>query len=198
MDIPNTLLEEEYWNQNMMAAGIDEAGRGPIAGPVVAAAVIISRTFNINGIRDSKKLTPVKRNSLYELITTNAVSFGIGIVEPEEIDRINILNAALKAMHIAFSNLEVSPDILLIDGVNTLQIDIEQHAIIKGDNKCTSIACASIIAKVTRDKIMDFYDIKYPLYKFSKHKGYPTREHYELLKRYGATDIHRKTFKGVL
>lgn len=198
MDIPNTLLEEKYWDENMIAAGIDEAGRGPIAGPVVAAAVIISRTFNIPGIRDSKILSRVKRESLYNLITTNAISYGIGVVEPEEIDRINILNASLKAMNIAFLNLEVRPDVLLIDGINKIEMDIEQHTIIKGDNKCTSIACASIIAKVTRDRIMDSYDIIYPLYKFSKHKGYPTREHYDILKRYGVTDIHRKTFKGVL
>lgn len=198
MGYPNTNIENTYWTEDKLVAGVDEAGRGPIAGPVVAAAVIIPRSFMVPGIAESKELSPKKRREFYNSITENALSFGIGVVNHDEIDRINILNASIKAMKFAVLNLSIRPDVLLIDGINKIGLDIEQSTIIKGDSKCVSIASASIIAKVKRDDIMDYYDKIYPQYKFIKNKGYPTKEHYESIKRYGITDIHRKTFKGVL
>ena len=198
MESPNTFIEQSYWQKNLLPAGIDEAGRGPLAGPVVAAAVIIPDSFDIPGIKDSKKLNPKKRKSLYDQITRKALSYGIGMIGPEEIDRINILQAAIKAMKLAVENLSIKPDVLLVDGINKINLSIHQKTFVKGDNKCISIAAASVLAKVTRDSIMDSYDREYPLYRFIKHKGYPTREHFEILRQYGPTDIHRKTFKGVL
>jgi len=196
LQYPNTYFENDYWNQDKFPAGIDEAGRGPLAGPVVAAAVILPKHINLEGINDSKKLSPKKRADLYELIKEKSLSFGIGIIEPEEIDRINILKATLKAMETAVSNLDVSPDVLLIDGINTINLNLPQITITKGDSKCLSIACASIVAKVTRDKIMVEYDKIYTKYNFRRHKGYPTKEHLELIKQYGICEIHRKTFRG--
>lgn len=196
MQYPNTYFENDYWNQDKFPAGIDEAGRGPLAGPVVAAAVILPKHINLDGINDSKKLSSKKRADLFEIIKEKSLSFGIGIIEPEEIDRINILMATLKAMETAVSNLDVSPDFLLIDGINTINLTVPQKTIKKGDSKCLSIACASIVAKVTRDKIMVEYDKIYTKYNFRRHKGYPTKEHLELIKQYGICEIHRKTFRG--
>ena len=196
MQYPNTYFENDYWNQDKFPAGIDEAGRGPLAGPVVAAAVILPKHINLEGINDSKKLSSKKRADLFEIIKEKSLSFGIGIIEPEEIDRINILMATLKAMETAVSNLDVSPDVLLIDGINTINLTVPQKTIKKGDSKCLSIACASIVAKVTRDKIMVEYDKIYTKYNFRRHKGYPTKEHLELIKQYGICEIHRKTFRG--
>lgn len=198
MVFPNSIIENSYWLKNLCPAGIDESGRGPIAGPVVAAAVIIPFSVEIPGIKDSKKLSAKNRKTFYDLIAKKAICYGIGIVGPEEIDRINILNAAIEAMKQAVSNLSIKPDILLIDGINRIDMNLEQETIIRGDTKCTSIAAASIMAKVTRDSIMESYDKLYPSYRFIKNKGYPTREHFEIIRKYGATDIHRKTFKGVL
>ena len=178
-------------------AGIDEAGRGPLAGPVVSAAVIIPISLQIPGISDSKKLTPKKRNYLYEKIYDLAVSVGIGIVDPFEIDRINILQAALLSMAMAAENLVPQPDCLLIDGTFLISSTLPQEAIPKGDARSISIAAASIIAKVTRDRLMKRYHQDYPQFEFSKHKGYPTKAHKEAIQKFGCCPIHRKSFKGV-
>ncbi|NIS09833.1 MAG: ribonuclease HII [Candidatus Dadabacteria bacterium] len=196
MIYPNSSYEIPYWKDNKLVAGIDEAGRGPLAGPVVAAAVMLPIETQIPGINDSKKLSQKKREDLFGIIKEKSLSFALGIVEPDEIDRINILNATLKAMKLAVIKLTPSPNALLIDGINKININLTQQTITKGDSKCLSIACASILAKVTRDKIMEEYDKIYSEYKFRKHKGYPTKEHLELIKQHGACKIHRKTFRG--
>ena len=178
-------------------AGIDEAGRGPLAGPVVSAAVIIPISLQIPGISDSKKLSPQKRDYLYEKIYDSAVSVGIGIVDPFEIDRINILQAALLSMAMAVENLVPQPDCLLIDGTFLISSTLPQEAIPKGDALSASIAAASIIAKVTRDRLMERYHEDYPQFEFSKHKGYPTKAHKQAIQKFGCCPIHRRTFKGV-
>ncbi len=178
-------------------AGIDEAGRGPLAGPVVAAAVILPNSFSVSEIADSKKLTPKKRNYLYEKIYENAVSIGIGIVDPAEIDRVNILNAALLSMAMSVDNLFPQPDYLLIDGPFGIPSDLPQEPIPKGDSLSISIGCASIVAKVTRDRLMERYHQDYPFYGFGSHKGYPTKAHKAAIIKYGCCFIHRKSFKGV-
>ncbi len=178
-------------------AGIDEAGRGPLAGPVVSAAVILPTSFPISDITDSKKLTPNKRALLYEKIYKHAVSIGIGIVDPIEIDRINILKASLLSMAISVENLNPKPDYLLIDGTFGILSDLPQELIPKGDTLSISIAAASIVAKVTRDRMMKRYDIDYPQFGFSRHKGYPTKAHKEAIKKFGYCPIHRRSFKGV-
>jgi ribonuclease HII len=178
-------------------AGIDEAGRGPLAGPVVSAAVIIPIPLQIPGITDSKKLSPRKRDNLYEKIYDFAVSIGIGIVDPFEIDRINILQAALKSMAMAVENLFPQPDCLLIDGTFSISSALPQETIPKGDALSVSIGAASIVAKVTRDRLMERYHQDYPLYKFSKHKGYPTKAHKQAIQKFGCCPIHRKSFRGV-
>ncbi len=178
-------------------AGIDEAGRGPLAGPVVSAAVILPAFFPVSGIADSKKLTPGKRDDLYEKIYEHAVSIGIGIVDSIEIDRINILNASLLSMCFSVENLDPQPDFLLIDGPFGIQSNLPQKPVIHGDETSISIAAASIVAKVTRDRLMEMYDQDYPCYGFQKHKGYPTKAHKEALRKFGCCPIHRKSFKGV-
>jgi ribonuclease HII len=178
-------------------AGIDEAGRGPLAGPVVSAAVILPDSFSVPGITDSKKLTPKKRDKFYQEIYDRAVSIGVGIVEPDEIDRINILQAALLSMKLAADELTPQPDFLLIDGKFTIPSDLPQQAVIKGDSLSISIGAASIIAKVTRDRIMEKYHKEYPQYGFAGHKGYPTKAHKEAVKKFGPCPIHRRSFKGV-
>lgn len=177
-------------------AGIDEAGRGPGAGPVVAAAVILDNNYNNLIINDSKKLTEKRRLEAFNEINEKALQIGIGIVSNEEIDEINILNATKLAMERAYNNLSEKPEHLLIDALN-ININIPQTNIIKGDMKSISIAAASIIAKVTRDKIMVEYGEKYPNYLFEKHKGYLTKTHLELIKEYGPCPIHRKSFKPI-
>ena len=179
-------------------AGIDEAGRGPLAGPVVSAAVILPATFPVSGICDSKKLTPKKRSYLYEMIYEHAVSIGIGIVDSTEIDRINILQASLLSMAISVENLKPQPDYLLIDGKFKIQSVLPQEPIVKGDSLSISIAAASIVAKVTRDRLMEIYHLYYPHFGFSQHKGYPTRAHKEAINKFGCCPIHRRSFKGVL
>ena len=176
-------------------AGIDEAGRGPLAGPVVAAAIILPPDYLNKDIRDSKKLSVSRREKLFDRINADAVSVGIGVVEHFVIDEINILKAALLAMEKAVTNLAVPADYLLIDGRDTINLSIPQQAIIKGDSRSISVASASIIAKVTRDRIMDEYHRLYPEYNFQKHKGYGTSEHREAIKKHGRCDIHRKSFK---
>ena len=178
-------------------AGVDEAGRGPLAGPVVSAAVILPVFSPFPGISDSKRLTPKKRIYLYEKIYEHAVSIGIGIIDPMEIDRINILKASLLSMAISVENLAPQPDCLLIDGTFPISSNLPQKSIPKGDALSISIAAASIVAKVTRDRLMERYHLDYPQFGFSKHKGYPTKAHKEAIRQFGCCPIHRRSFKGV-
>ncbi len=178
-------------------AGIDEAGRGPLAGPVVAAAVILPNPLPVSGIRDSKKVSPKKREKLFDEILRHSIAVGVGIVNPADIDRINILQASLLSMAISVQNLDLVPDFLLIDGIFPISFDLPQKAVPKGDSLSISIAAASIVAKVTRDRIMEKYAKEYPEFGFSKHKGYPTRAHKEAIRKHGITPIHRLSFKGV-
>jgi len=181
-----------------LIAGIDEVGRGSLAGPVVAAAVILPNQSFIPYIKDSKKLTPQKRAELYYVILEKAIDVGIGIVSANIIDRININQATFLAMKKAIINLKKVPNYLFVDGFKIPQVNIPQLPLIKGEDKSISIASASIIAKVYRDNIMVQYDQKYPQYYFKKNKGYGTKEHLIALKRYGASGIHRKTYRGVI
>ncbi len=178
-----------------VVAGLDEAGRGPLAGPVVCACCMMGEKY-IDGINDSKKLSEKKREFLFDSIRENAVAYGIGIVDEKEIDRINILQATKKGMEIAIDNLSISPDIVLVDAVKGLNVPYPIKSIVKGDATSYSIAAASVLAKVTRDKIMREYAVRYPDYGFDKHKGYGTAAHIDALKKYGACDIHRRTFIG--
>jgi len=178
-------------------AGTDEAGRGPLAGPVVSAAVLLPTSFHDPDITDSKKLSPKKRSYLYEKLYDQAISIGIGIVDNIEIERINILNASLISMAISVKNLNPQPDYLLIDGKFRIPADLTQETIIRGDTLSISIAAASIIAKVTRDRLMERYHQDYPQFGFSRHKGYPTKAHKEAIEKFGCCPIHRRTFKGV-
>jgi ribonuclease HII len=180
-----------------IVAGIDEAGRGPLAGPVVSAAVILPDGADLPGIDDSKKLTPVKRSRLYDRLYSVARAIGIGVVDTSEIDRVNILQASLRSMAMAVANLQPRPDHLLIDGIFTISSDLPQQAIKKGDSLSISIAAASIVAKVTRDRIMTQVDTQYPEFGFCRHKGYPTQTHRAAIMRHGCCPIHRRTFKGV-
>lgn len=190
-------FENELYNNKInFIAGIDEVGRGPLVGPVVTAAVILPKDFYDERINDSKKLTEKKRELLYDVIMENALSVGIGMSSPEVIDEINILNATKKAMVEAVNNLSIKPEHLLIDAVK-LDIDIPQTSIIKGDAKSQSIASASIIAKVTRDRMMLELDKKYPMYDFKHNKGYGTKKHIEALYKYGPLKEHRKSFAPV-
>jgi len=195
---PNLEFEKQIWAKGRIPAGVDEAGRGPLAGPVVAAAVVLPDDCKIDGLDDSKKLSPSKRKKIFEEIKLVAISYAVGIVEPQEIDKINILQAALLAMEISVKKLTTKPDYLLIDGNQKTSLLLIQETIVKGDTKSCSIAAASIIAKVTRDTIMEEYHLTYPEYNFKGHKGYPTKEHYQAIKEYGPCPIHRKTFRGVL
>jgi ribonuclease HII len=178
-------------------AGIDEAGRGPLAGPVISAAVILPTSFHDPEITDSKKLSPKKRERLFDEIYDRAVSVGIGIVDPVEIDRINILQASLLAMAMAVENLEPQPDYLLIDGTFPIPSELSQQPIPKGDTLSISIAAASIIAKVSRDRLMRNYHHYYPQFDFPQHKGYPTKAHKKAIRKFGFSPIHRRSFKGV-
>ncbi|MDI6801987.1 MAG: ribonuclease HII [Thermodesulfovibrionales bacterium] len=179
-------------------AGMDEAGRGPLAGPVVAAAVILPEGMRIEGIRDSKKIPEKEREELFYEILRNAVDAGVGIIDAEEIDRINILSATRRAMHKAAAHLTNKPDIILIDALQIPSISIKQMPIIKGDAKSASIAAASIVAKVIRDRIMAKYHSVYPQYNFDRHKGYATAAHLDKIKEYGPCFIHRKSFRKVM
>lgn len=176
--------------------GIDEVGRGPLAGPVVAGAVILPKDCRILYLNDSKQLSEKKREELYEIIMEQAVATGLGFISPERIDEINILQATYEAMRQAIQNLSVRPDILLNDAVTIPKVDIRQIPIIKGDAKSISIAAASIIAKVTRDRLMVEYDKEYPEYGFAGNKGYGAAAHIEALKKIGPTPIHRRSFIG--
>ncbi len=191
--------EDQLRNEGYsLITGIDEAGRGSLAGPVVAAAVILPGRFFIPDIKDSKKLTSKKRTGLYCAILKKAIDIGIGIVEANIIDNININQASFLAMKKAILNLKMIPDYLLVDGFKIPHVKISQIRLIKGEDKSISIAAASIIAKVYRDNIMVRFDQKYPQYCFRKNKGYGTKEHFKALETYGATEIHRKTYQGVI
>lgn len=185
-----SFIENEY----KLIAGVDEAGRGPLAGPVVAAAVIFDKNTFHAGINDSKKLKEQSREELFEWITGNCISFGIGIIDHLEIDKINILQASLKAMKAAVDGLAHKPALILIDGNKSFKSEFNTKTIVKGDSKSFSIAAASIIAKVTRDRIMRTESEKYPNYLWAKNKGYATKAHIDALLKYGAVDLHRKTF----
>jgi ribonuclease HII len=178
-------------------AGIDEAGRGPLAGPVVAAAAILPEAFYLPHLRDSKQLSPGKRERLFDAIYDQAVSIGIGIVDPAEIDRINILQASLLSMRIAMNNLRPTPDYLLVDGIFPIRSAIPQLAVKHGDRRSPSIAAASIVAKVTRDRLMQLYDHEFPQFGFARNKGYATEEHRIAIRAFGCCTIHRKSFRGV-
>lgn len=187
------VYEKEYASCSYIC-GIDEVGRGPLAGPVVAGAVILPKDCDILYLNDSKQLSEKKREELYDVIMEKAVSTGLGFVSPEKIDEINILQATYEAMREAVSRLDPAPDILLNDAVTIPQITVRQVPIIKGDAKSISIAAASIIAKVTRDRLMVQYDSIFPEYGFASNKGYGSSGHIEALKKYGPTPIHRKSF----
>jgi ribonuclease HII len=175
-------------------AGVDEAGRGPLAGPVVAAAVILPPDYRHPEINDSKQLTPGKRERLYEVIKADALAVGLGVVEAPVIDRVNILRATLMAMRDAVLDLSLPPDFVLVDGRNRIDVRAPQETIIGGDGKSISIAAASIIAKVSRDRIMEIYHRQFPQYNFMKNKGYGTGEHREAILRCGPCKIHRLSF----
>lgn len=197
--LPDTLAFEKtaYGKGFTCVAGIDEAGRGPLAGPVTAAAVILPIGLVINGVDDSKKLSPDKRERLFEVIMERALSVGIGAVQPAEIDKINILQATRLAMLMAVQQLTQQPDCLLIDGITTIDSKTHQITIKKGDSLSLSIAAASIIAKVTRDRVMIEMDSAFPGYGFSGHKGYGSAAHMEAIRNLGPSPIHRMTFGGV-
>jgi len=186
----NSFLTEKI----KFVAGVDEAGRGPLAGPVVSAAVIFDRETFIEGVNDSKKLTEKQRENLFPQIIDKALSFSVAAVSHGSIDKINILQASLLAMSIAVKRLKVSPDLILIDGNKTFNYEVPAISIVKGDSKSFSIAASSIIAKVTRDRIMKRLNGYYPQYLWWKNKGYPTKEHVNAIKVYGPSPLHRKTF----
>ncbi len=188
-----SVFEKEY-SDHQAICGIDEVGRGPFAGPVVAGAVILPKDHPILYLNDSKKLSEKKREELYEVILKEAVATGIGMASPARIDEINILQATYEAMRMAISNLAVQPDLLLNDAVTIPEIEIMQIPIIKGDAKSVSIAAASILAKVTRDRLMVEYEKVFPGYDFASNKGYGTKAHIEGLKKFGPTPIHRMSF----
>jgi len=189
-------FDKQFYNEGYkFVVGVDEAGRGPLAGPVYAAAVILPEDFYIPEINDSKKLTEKKREMLFDIIIENALSYSIESVNSDVIDEINILNATLLAMKNAVCSLKLKPDLAIVDGNKTKDLPVEARCIIKGDAKSQSIAAASILAKVARDKYCrEHLDVKYPEYNFSKHKGYGTKLHIEKLKEFGPCKEHRKTF----
>ena len=188
-------LENEIFDSGIsLICGVDEAGRGPLAGPVCAAAVILPRNIEIAGLNDSKKLSEKNREKLYDEICEKAVNFGIALASVEEIEQLNILNAAMLAMNRAIAQLEPQPELALIDGNRNSAIEINSRCVIKGDAKCADIAAASILAKVTRDRYMLEMAEKYPEYHFERHKGYGTKLHYEALREYGPCEIHRPSF----
>lgn len=189
--------KELYKNHITLIAGVDEAGRGPLVGPVVASAVILPKNYVLEGLNDSKQLSEKKREYFYHILQEEAISIGVGIVSAKEIDELNILEASRKAMMLALEDLSVTPEYILTDAMSLNDIDIPSRPIIHGDALSLSIAAASVIAKVTRDHIMYELDRKYPEYNYKKNKGYPTKEHLELIKKYGITNEYRMTFKPV-
>lgn len=194
-------IEEEIYSEgNELICGIDEAGRGPLAGPVVVAAVVMPKDSMIEGVNDSKKISEKKRELLYEKIIEEAITYGVGIIDQKEIDKINILNATKEGLTMAVSELDPKPNFIIVDALNKINtLGIPYKSIVKGDAKCYSIAAASIIAKVTRDRIMRQWDEVYPQYGFGKHKGYGTAEHIKAIKEHGICPLHRMSFvKNIL
>lgn len=189
--------EQELYSKGVtLIAGVDEVGRGPLVGPVVAAAVVLPVGYELNGLNDSKKLSEKKRDLYFERIMNDALAVGVGVISNEIIDKVNILEASKLAMYEAINNLNIKPEHILIDAVK-LKLDILSTSIIKGDAKSLSIAAASVIAKVTRDKIMYELDEKFPEYEFAKHKGYGTKAHLENIVKFGLLDNYRFTFKPI-
>ena len=192
---PDLEIERSLWAQGIgLIAGVDEAGRGPLAGPVVAAAVVFSKEMSIDGVNDSKKLTAKRREELFDLISSNALSVGTGVVQHTVIDRVNILQATILAMHKAIENLTIEPNFVIVDGPKFKHDTLRYQTIVNGDEKSFTIAAASIIAKVTRDRMMCELDARYPQYGFAQHKGYGTRRHIEAIHKHGLCEIHRRTF----
>lgn len=197
MEIDLLEYEKDLYEKGFnLIAGTDEVGRGPLVGPVVAASVILPKNYKLEGLTDSKKLSEKKRNAFYDILMKDAISIGIGIVSEKIIDEINILEASRLAMNMALDNLDVKPEYILSDAMK-LDRDVPVIPIIHGDAKSLSIAAASVIAKVTRDRMMEELGKKYPEYEFASHKGYPTKRHIELVKKYGVLDEYRKTFKPI-
>lgn len=195
--IDNLKYEKELYNEGIeLIAGVDEVGRGPLIGPVVAAAVILPKNYKLDGLTDSKKLTEKKRNIFYEIIKRDAIAIGIGIKDENIIDEVNIYEATKLAMKDAIDKLSVKPEHVLIDAM-PLELDVPTTSIIKGDMKSESIAAASVIAKVTRDSMMYELDKRYPEYGFGSHKGYPTKKHIEALEKYGLIEGYRKTYAPI-
>ena len=197
MTLNNLEYEQRLYKEGYnLIAGVDEVGRGPLVGPVVACAVILPKNYQLDGLTDSKKLSEKKRNEYYDIILKDAISVGIGEVSAEEIDEINIYEASRKAMKLAISNLSIQPEYILSDAMK-LEGDIPCEPIIHGDLLSISISAASVVAKVTRDNMMIELDKKYPMYEFKSHKGYPTKKHLENIKKYGVLENYRFTYKPV-
>ena len=193
--MPSFEYENSKYEKGYTAVcGCDEAGRGPLCGPVVAAAVILPRDLEIEGLNDSKKISEKKRNELFDIIKEKAIAYGIAEASPEEIDELNILNASMLAMRRAVAKLSVKADFCLIDGNCSRGFDIDTETVVKGDAKSYSIAAASILAKVTRDRLCEELGEQYPMYGIKKHKGYPTKDHMDAVRRFGAAPIYRKSF----
>lgn len=192
--------EKELWNKNIeFIGGVDEVGRGPLVGPVVTACVVLPKDFRLEGLTDSKKLTEKKREMFYDYIINNCIAYGIGECSSEEIDKYNILEATKIAMKKAIDKVkkQINLEYVLIDGNMKFDLDIPYLSIVKGDSKSISIAAASVVAKVTRDRMLIELDKKYPMYGFKDHKGYPTKKHIEAIYKYGLIDGYRKTFKPI-
>lgn len=186
-----------YQNGYNLIGGIDEVGRGPLVGPVVASCVILPKDFELEGLTDSKKLSERKREQFYSVIMEKAISVGIGVIDEDKIDEVNIYEATKLAMYQAIENCKIKPDYILIDAMKLDKLSVPSESIIKGDLKSISISAASVIAKVTRDRMLYELDKEYPMYDFAKNKGYPTKAHVEAIKKYGILKQHRKTFKPV-
>ncbi len=190
--------EKQLWNNGIdYVAGMDEVGRGPLIGPVVTACVILPKDFVLEGLTDSKKLSEKKREEFYDYIVEHALSIGIGMMDEKVIDEVNIYEATKLAMYQAVANNKIKPQHILIDAMKLEKLEMPSTSIIKGDAKSISIAAASVIAKVTRDRMMIELDRKYPMYGFKSHKGYPTKKHIEAIQKYGLIDGYRKTFKPI-
>ena len=189
-----TVYERPFWDRGLLVAGLDEAGRGPLAGPVVAAAVVFEPDALVEDVNDSKLLTPDKRSELFQRVTEKALDWAVGMASPEEIDRLNILRASHLAMKRALEKLQSLPVHALVDGLPVSELPVPHTAIVKGDQRCYSVAAASIVAKVVRDEIMRELDELYPGYGFARHKGYPTEEHVLAIHRLGLSPVHRRSF----